>query len=104
MQSASITNFEDLVLNNPRPVLVDFGSPWCAPCRELEPVLQELQQEHLGLLDVVTVDATEHADLASQYGVMSLPTLLVFVQGEVQERLTLERSKQDICSRLKRFL
>ena len=76
------------VLGADVPVLVDFWAPWCAPCRKLEPALEELAERHRGRLSVVTLNVDEEPATAGRYDVLSLPTLMVFAGGEPVARLT----------------
>lgn len=76
-------NFEAEVLNSAQPVLVDFWATWCGPCRMLAPVLEEVAKEKEGQVKVCKLDIDQSPDLASRYGVMSIPTLMVFKGGQV---------------------
>ncbi len=78
-----IDNFETDVLNSGVPVLVDFYADWCSPCRALAPKLDALSEIHGEALRVVKVDIEEFPDLASQYSIRALPTLMTFKSGEV---------------------
>ncbi|MFZ0128686.1 MAG: thioredoxin [Candidatus Dormiibacterota bacterium] len=75
-------SFETEVLTSGGPVLVEFGATWCPPCRMLAPVLDELAAERSGSLRVLTVDVDANPVTQGKYGVMSLPTLLLFVEGK----------------------
>ncbi|MGD2251690.1 MAG: thioredoxin [Anaerolineales bacterium] len=78
--------FQAEVLNSELPVLVDFGAEWCHPCRMLDPIVDELASEWEGKVKVVKVDIDVNVETAMQYGVMGVPTLMVFVQGEPKGR------------------
>ena len=80
--------FEQDVLEAQSPVLVDFWAEWCAPCRMMTPTLEELAQKKADQLEVVKLDVQEDPDMAAQYGVMNIPTLILFIDGEPAERLT----------------
>ena len=79
-------NFSDEVLNASEPVLVDFWAPWCGPCRQLTPVIEQLSAENAGSAKVGKMNIDEHAQAAQQYGVSSIPTVMLFKGGEVVER------------------
>ena len=78
-------NFEQEVLNNRLPVLVDFWAGWCGPCRMLMPTLESLSAELEGKAVIAKINVDEQPELAAQFGVMSIPTLLVFRGGQVVE-------------------
>ena len=77
------TNFKAEVLDSPVPVIVDFWAEWCMPCRMIAPILEKIAEEKQGKLKIAKVNADELGDLAAQYGIQSLPTLLLFKGGAV---------------------
>jgi len=79
-------DFDKTVLGADAPVLVDFYADWCAPCRMVAPLLDELAQLHVGKLLVAKVDTDRSPDVAMKYGIRSIPTLIVFAEGEEVER------------------
>jgi thioredoxin 1 len=80
-------DFERTVLQSELPIIVDFGAPWCAPCRAIAPILDELAGEYAGRLTVATVNIDQEPRWASTFGVTGLPTLIVFKQGQEVQRL-----------------
>lgn len=93
-------NFESVVLNSDKPVLVDFWATWCGPCKMIAPVIEELSQELEGQVVVAKLDVDEVPSIAAQYNVMSIPTLLVFENGKETNRLVGFRPKAQIVAAL----
>ena len=79
-------NFEEQVLGNAQPVLVDFWAEWCAPCRMLSPVIDQVASAYEGKAVVGKINIDEEIELAQRYGVMSIPTLVLFKDGQVNAK------------------
>jgi thioredoxin 1 len=92
--------FDEEVLKSPTPVLVDFWATWCAPCKMIAPVLEEIAREKDGTLKIVKLDVDENPETAQKYGVMSIPTLLVFKGGREVNRLIGYMPKNQILQRI----
>ena len=92
-------NFQELVLNGDREVLLDFWAPWCGPCRMVGPIVDEIAEERKDVL-VGKVNVDEEMALASQFQVMSIPTLVVLKNGQVVNRVVGARPKDAIISLL----
>lgn len=96
----SSDDFQSKVLDESGQVLVDFFATWCGPCRKIAPVIEELETELEGKAKVVKVDIDQSPDIASRYGVMSVPTLVVFENGEVKKQTIGAQPKAQILELL----
>lgn len=93
-------NFQEKVLQAGRPVLVDFYATWCGPCKVMAPVIDELAKEKEGTYDVYKLDVDQNPDTAGKYGVMSIPTILFFKNGEEVERKVGVQGKEVLMQQL----
>ena len=87
--------FEDEVIKNEQPVLVDFWAPWCAPCRIVSPIIEELAKEYEGKLKVGKLNVDENPNSASRFGIMSIPSILIFKNGEPVKTMIGAQSKEN---------
>ena len=98
------STFEDVVINADKPVLVDFWAEWCGPCKMIAPVLEELATELDAKLTIGKIDVDENQSTAMAYGVYSIPTLLLFKDGEAVERIVGFQPKPQLVSKLQPHL
>jgi len=98
------TNWDQEVLQASQPVLVDFWAPWCGPCRRIAPIVEELSQELAGRVKVAKCNTDDASEVATRYGVMSIPTLLVFKGGEMVDQMIGTLPKQAIQSKVEAHL
>ena len=96
--------FELEVLKSSTPVLIDFWAPWCAPCRAIAPIVEEISQTYAGKLKVVKMNVDDNPKTPSRYGVRGIPNLIVFQSGEVKEQITGLRSKADLVKLIDRAI
>ncbi len=94
------SDFQAEVLNADQPVLVDFTATWCQPCKMIDPIVKQLAQEWDGKVKVVKLDADENPGVLMQYGVLGIPTIMLFKAGEVKERVTGYQPKDKLVAKV----
>ncbi len=100
----SDTTFESEVLKATGPVVVDFWAEWCGPCKMIAPVLEEIATAHNETLQIAKLNVDDNPNIARRFDVMSIPTLLVFRDGEVQKRLVGAKGKAQLLEELSEFI
>ncbi len=98
------TQFQDEVLGAKTPVLVDFWASWCGPCRMVAPVLEEIARDYSDKLKVVKINVDDNPDTSSRYGVMSIPTMILFKEGAPVETIVGFRKKPELTGIIDGFL
>jgi thioredoxin 1 len=101
---ATDQTFDAEVMQSEQPVLVDFSATWCGPCKKLEPIVHEIAGDYDGRLKVVKVDVDQAPTTAAKFGVMSVPTLLLFQGGAVKDQVVGLVSKQSLADRVDKVL
>ena len=100
MISLTDSNFSNEVINSDLPVLVDFWAVWCGPCKMIEPEIEKIANEKNGVLKIGRLNVDENRDTAIKYGISSIPTLLLFKDGQVVKKLIGAMSKDKILSEI----
>ena len=103
-KSVTTASFQADVLDNPKPVMVDFWAEWCGPCRMVSPILDEIAAEYSDKIDIVKVNVDEEPELAMQYGVTGIPMMAVFQGGTIAKQMVGARPKNAIVEDLAAFL
>jgi thioredoxin 1 len=98
------SSFDEEIKGATEPVLVDFWAEWCGPCRLISPILEEIAGEHQGRLRIAKLNVDENLDVARRFQVMSIPTLILFKEGEPQLRLVGAKGKGQLLQELEAFL
>lgn len=97
-------SFKEDVLDSELPVLVDFWAPWCGPCRMVAPVVDEISQQYKGQLKVVKLNTDENPNTATQYGIRSIPTLMIFKEGKRVDMVVGAVPKTTLASTIEKYL
>jgi thioredoxin 1 len=97
-------NWKTEVLESDKPVLVDFWAPWCAPCKMVGPIVEDLATEYDGRVKVGKVNVDDNQQLASEFGIRGIPTLMILKNGEVKQNFVGLKSKEDLSAALEAVL
>lgn len=102
--TATDENFKSEVLDSAIPVLVDFWAPWCAPCRIIAPMIEEIASEYEGLVKVAKLNTDENSMISSEYRIMGIPTMAIFVNGEMVDQIVGAVPKHQIVDKLNYYM
>ena len=103
-QPVTTSTFEEVVLKSKKPVLVDFWAEWCGPCRAVAPILDEISKEHGDKITIVKLNTDEESAIAIKYGITSIPTLNVYVNGEVVKSIVGAKPKPVLLKELEAYI
>ncbi len=95
VQEVNAQEFDQVVSTSPVPVVIDFWAPWCGPCRMVHPVLEKLASDHDGKVRVLRANVDVNQELAARYGIMSIPTVIMFEGGQLKNQLIGARGQKD---------
>ena len=97
-------DFDETVNNSDEPVLVDFWASWCGPCKMIAPIIEEIAEQYAGKVRVCKVNTDEHREAAIEYGISSIPTIILFNKGQVEKKWVGLTSKKDITAEIDQLI
>ena len=103
-EKVTAATFNDVVLKSATPVLVDFWAEWCGPCKAVSPILEEISNEYAGKIKIVKLNTDEEGPIAMKYGISSIPTMNLFVGGQIVKSIVGARPKPAIVRELSEYL
>ena len=92
------------IINESKPTIVDFFATWCGPCKMLSPILEKVEEDSKGEFNIVKIDVDENYDVAKKYGIMSVPTMIIFKDGDEQEKIVGLRQKNQIEDAVRNYI
>ena len=104
LKQVTDATFDQEVLNSDKPVLVDFWAEWCGPCRMVAPILEQIAEEHGEKLEIVKLNTDENPEVSTRYGVLNIPMLNVYVNGEVAKTIVGAKPKRALLKDLESFI
>ena len=104
VQTVTDQNFEEEVVKADVPTIVDFWAPWCGPCHRVHPILEEIAREHEGRLKVTKLDIDENRETAARFAIMSIPTVLLFQNGEVVEKIIGAQPREEFFKIVEKYV
>lgn len=100
----TVSNFEEVVLQSKQPVLVDFWAQWCGPCKAIGPIIEELNNDYAGKAVIGKVDVDANQELAVRFGIMNIPTILFFKDGQIVDKLKGAAPKKEFQNKLNNII
>ena len=97
-------DFDETVNNSDEPVLVDFWASWCGPCKMIAPIIEEIAGQYAGKAKVCKVNTDEHREAAIEYGISSIPTIILFNKGKIEKKWVGLTSKKDIAAEIDQLI
>ena len=97
-------NFDETVKSSTTPILVDFRAEWCGPCKAMNPILTEIAKEHAGKVTIAKLNVDDHGDIAQRFSVMSIPTMMLFQNGEMKKKMIGAKGKPQLLAEIAEFI
>ena len=97
-------NFDETIKSSKTPILVDFWAEWCGPCKAMNPILTEIAKEQAGKVTIAKLNVDDHGDIAQRFSVMSIPTMMLFSEGEMKLKMIGAKGKPQLLAEIAEFI